>query len=119
MRRMSYPVRFFVFSLFTLSFSATKAQTDAGCKVPISRRLWHDNVDKAQAAAIRAGLTKGDNDDVVHFVNHALVQRVDALQCKIDKDSIGDQRKIGYLRGLERMIKAVTTDFRARKFTPS
>jgi hypothetical protein len=106
------------FSFFSFALSA-QSVADLACKPPISRRLWHDNVDKAQAAALKAGLVKGDNDDVVHFVNHALVQQVNALQCRIDSDSMGDQRKIGYLRGLERMLRKVTADFRSRAFTPS
>lgn len=81
--------------------------------------MWHDNVDKAQAMALKAGLLKGDNDDVAHFVSQALIQQVDALQCKIDTDSMGDQRKVGYLRGLERMLKKVTFDARTRSFAPS
>lgn len=92
--------------------------TDPGCKVPISRKLWHDNLDKSQAALVRSGFTKGDNDDVVHFVNNALVRQIDALQCKIDKDSIGEQRKIGYLRGLERMLRNALTEYKARRFAP-
>jgi hypothetical protein len=121
MWRMSYPVRIAFSSVLLFSILSASAQTSSGtdCHPPISRRLWHDNVDKAQVAALKAGLAKGENDDVVHFVNHALLQQVDALQCKIDKDSIGDQRKIGYLRGLERMLRAATSDFRAKKFTAS
>jgi hypothetical protein len=103
-------------SVFTVS-AQTAVSTD--CRPPISRRLWHDNVDKAQVAALKSGMAKGENDDVVHFVNFALLQQIDALQCKIDKDSTGDQRKIGYLRGLERMLKAVVNDFRAKKFAAS
>ncbi|MBB1283126.1 hypothetical protein HRH25_01990 [Flavisolibacter sp. BT320] len=121
MRRMSYSNRAVLsvcFSFFAFALSA-QSVTDLTCKPPISRRLWHDNVDKAQAAVLKSGLAKGDNDDVVHYVNHALIQQVNALQCSIDSDSMGDQRKIGYLRGLERMLRKVSTDFRSRTFTPS
>src|SRR5215218_3204572 len=114
MRRMFNPVRIAVFSLFTFSSFAVQAQTgtDAGCKPPISRKLWHDNIDKAQAAALKLGMGKGDNDDVSHFVNNALGKRLDALQCRIDRDSMGEQRKVGYLRGLERMLKNTVTEFK-------
>lgn len=106
------------FSFFALALSA-QSVTDLACKPPISRRLWHDNVDKAQAAALKTALVKGENDDVVHYVNHALIQQVNSLQCRIDSDSMGDQRKIGYLRGLDRMLRKVISDFRSRTFTPS
>ena len=119
MRPMSYPTTLLgLLCFFSLTLSA-QTRTDNGCRPPISRRLWHDNVDKAQAAALKAGFAKGENDDVIHFVNGALVQRVDALQCKIDNDSIGDQRKIGYLRGMERMLKSATAEFRTHKFVPA
>lgn len=118
---MSYQFRLCLPGILTLFFFAATAQsgTDAGCKVPISRKLWHDNLDKAQAAALKAGLAKGDNQDVVHFVNNALVHQIDALQCKIDKDSMGEQRKIGYLRGIERMLRSVMTEYKARRFSPA
>jgi len=120
MRRMSYLVRiaFYCFLIFS-TFLASAQGNSVSCRVPINHKLWHDYVDKAQSAALRAGLAKGDNDDVVHFVNNALVHRVDALECKIETDSIGDQRKVGYLRGLDRMLKNVTRDFQQHKFTPS
>jgi hypothetical protein len=115
---MSYKL-LICYSVALLSASAFgQTATDPGCKVPISRKLWHDNLDKAQAALIRSGFAKGDNDDVAHFVNNALVRRIDALQCKIDKDSMGEQRKIGYLRGLERMLRSTLTEYKARRFTP-
>ena len=107
------------YCLLILSSLTVSAQGNSvGCKVPINHKLWHDYVDKAQNAALKAGLVKGDNDDVVHFVNNALVHRVDALQCKIETDSMGDQRKVGYLRGLERILKTVTRDFQ-RRGTPT
>jgi hypothetical protein len=123
MWRMSYPNRILLAGLFSFITSVSVAQTAVSkttdCRPPISRRLWHDNVDKAQVTAIKAGLAKGDNDDVVHFVNHALLQQIDALQCKIEADSMGEQRKVGYLRGLDRMLRKAATDFRTRTFTPS
>ena len=86
------PHRFAVVSLLTLSSFAVQAQsgTEAGCKPPISRKLWHDNIDKAQAAALRSGLSRGDNEDVTHFINNALGKRLDALQCKIDSDNMSE-----------------------------
>lgn len=120
---MSYPNRILLTSLLCLVTSAVFAQTSVNttndCKPPISRRLWHDNVDKAQVAALKAGMARGENDDVVHFVNHAMLQQIDALQCKIDKDNMGEQRKIGYLRGLDRMLRKAISDFKTKDFTPS
>jgi hypothetical protein len=123
MWRMSYPNRILLAGLFSFTSSVLSAQTAvkaiSDCRAPISRQMWHDNVDKAQISAVKVGLAKGDNDDVVHFVSNALLQQIDAIQCRIEKDSMGDQRKVGYLRGLERMLKKASADFRIKEFTPS
>lgn len=123
MWRMSYPSQILLTSLFCFVTGALTAQSsiqiNTDCKPPISRRLWHDNVDKAQVGALKAGFARGDNDDVVHFVNYALLQQIDGLQCRIDRDTIGEQRKIGYLRGLERMLRKATADLKLKEFTPS
>lgn len=119
---MSYPRNVLLTSLFcfvTSTLFAQNAVNNTDCKPPISRRLWHDNVDKAQVAALKAGLAKGENEDVAHFVNYALLQQIDALQCKIDKDDMGEQRKIGYLRGLERMLRKAIVDFTKKEFSAS
>ena len=105
-----------------ISFS----QTDKTCKPPIGRALWHDRIDREQKNALKAdgkadqAFYAGSNEDINYYVTQALVQRIDGLQCKIETDSLlGDQKKKGYLLGVERMLKSFTSGFKNRQFTPS
>src|ERR1043165_4529514 len=121
MRRMFPSIRvvFCTCCLFTAPALFAQTSIDKGCKPPLSRERWHSDIDKAQALALKSGFANGNNEEVTHYVNHALVQRVDDIQCKIEKDSIGDQRKVGYQRGLERLLRNANSEFRSRKFIPS
>lgn len=107
---------------FLLIASLASAQSTAvsavGCKPPISRIRWHDDIDKAQKKLIEQKLIAGDNDEINFSVTNALVKRVDALQCAIDGDaSLRDQQKIGYLRGLEALLRNFSASYRARSLT--
>lgn len=102
------------------------AQTSNDCKPPIGRALWHDRIDREQKNALKADgkadqlFYSGNNEDINYFVTQNIVQRVDALQCRIEKDStIGDQKKKAYLLGVERILKNFTANYRSRQFAPS
>ncbi|HYO20755.1 MAG TPA: hypothetical protein VER36_00025 [Flavisolibacter sp.] len=119
MRRMNSPFRL-LFILFVLALNSVVAQTsiDKGCKPPISRVRWHDDIDKAQRRLIDQKINAGENDDLNFFVNGALTKKVDALQCVIDSDAgMREQQKIAYLRGLESLLRNYSTAFRARQVT--
>jgi hypothetical protein len=110
---------------FLISLSSY-AQTDKGCKPPIGRALWHDRIDREQKNALKADgkadqvFYAGNNEDINYFVTAALNQRIDDLQCMIEKDStIGDQKKKAYLLGIERILKNFIIGYRNRQFTPS
>src|SRR5690349_15962585 len=112
MRRMVPTLRLLFTSLPFLMSLHSYAQTDNNCKPPIGRALWHDRIDREQKNALKADgrggslFFAGNNEDVNYFVTQTLVQRIDALQCKIETDSaIGDQKKKAYLLGVERMLK--------------
>lgn len=126
MRRMAPTLRLLLAGLPFLISLSSYAQTDKGCKPPIGRVLWHDRIDREQKNALRADgradqlFYAGNNEDINYFVTEALTQRIDALQCKIEKDSlIGDQKKKGYLLGIERILKSFIIEYRNRQFTPS
>ena len=124
MRSMFPIVRFAalpVFSFFFLSATAQTAAADSkdGCKPPINRALFHDYVDREQKAILRLDgkpdnlLYASDNEDITFLVSMALTQKVNNLQCKIEADSlINDRTKVVYLRGLEKMLKAFATGFK-------
>ncbi|RYY85355.1 MAG: hypothetical protein EOO15_17295 [Chitinophagaceae bacterium] len=93
-----------------------------GCKVPQNHLLFHDYVDREQRNALKAD-GKADlefagtgNDEVNYQVTQTLTRRVDNLQCAIEADTIArDQKKISYLRGVERILRNFSTAFRGRR----
>lgn len=134
MRRMDFTLRLLSAILFTcisfLSVAQTKAQpqisNNNNCKPPKNRELWHDYIDREQINALKvdgkadAIFFAGNNDDVNYFVTNALTQKVDGIQCELEKDtSIGDQKKKGYLKGLEITLKNFIVNYRNRTFSPS
>jgi hypothetical protein len=109
----------------SFSFAQSK-QEDKGCKPPINRQLRHDYVDREQRNALHADgkadavFFAGNNEEISYLVTQAIVNRVDELQCKIEKDTaIGDQAKIGYLKGLELTLKNFTVNYKKKAFAPS
>ena len=121
MRRMTFSFRLLLLLPFVYSTVAT-AQTSVnqGCKPPISRARWHDDIDKAQKRLLDQKINAGDNEDLNFFVNGALTKKVDALQCAIDADAnLRDQQKIAYLRGLESILRNFSAGFRSRQMSAS
>lgn len=128
MRRMVQTLRILI-ACFALSFGIqanAQPPVDKGCKPPKNRELWHDRIDREQRNALKADgkadnyFQAGNNDDINYFITQAITEKVDELQCKIERDTLSnDQRKVGYLRGLENLLKDFTSGFRSRQFTAS
>jgi hypothetical protein len=121
MRRMMFAFRLFsLFLISCLSTTSVFAQTsvDKGCKPPISRVRWHDDIDKAQRRLVDLKINAGENADLNFFVSAALSKKVDALQCTIDSDAtLREQQKIAYLRGLESLLRNYSNAYRSRQMT--
>ena len=120
MRRMNFLTRLLLVPFALLSVTDGTAQTsvDKGCKAPIGRQRWHDDIDKAQRRLIEQKVNAGENDDLNFFITAALTKRVDALQCTIDSNTdLRDQQKIAYLRGLEAVLGNYANAYRARQMT--
>ncbi len=128
MRRMHFTLRllFFGFLSFFSYYSFSQTNIDKGCKPPINRARWHDLIDKEQKNALKAD-KKADNflnvsaDEEINFlVTQALIKRIDALQCVIERDTImSPQGKIRYLDGIEELLKNFTAAFRSGKINAS
>src|SRR6478672_8879966 len=128
MRRMVQTLRILI-TCFTLSFGIqlnAQPKPDKGCKPPKNRELWHDRIDREQRNALKADgkadnyFQAGNNEDINYFITQAIIEKVDELQCKIERDTLSnDQRKVGYLRGLENLLKDFTSTFRNHQFTAS
>jgi hypothetical protein len=105
-------------SLLNAQGTAFTSQND--CKPPKNRELFHDYVDREQKNILRSGgktdskFAVSPNEEINFLVSQALITRVDALQCKIEKDTImGSQVKIGYLRGLEKMLRFINGNIKS------
>jgi len=129
MRRMESTLRLLpAFLFFCISFSAvgqTSGKND-NCKPPKHRELWHDYIDREQVNALKADgkadgfFYAGNNEDVNYLVTKAIVNKVDNIQCELEKDtSIGDQRKKGYLKGLEITLKNFIANYKSRTLAAS
>ncbi|MDB5252352.1 MAG: hypothetical protein JWP27_1521 [Flaviaesturariibacter sp.] len=125
MGRMHLTGRILSFTiLFTTGLHAhgQKKTDNAGCKPPQTRALFHDYIDREQKNTLKAD-GRADNEfhvssdeSINYLVTQALVQRVDALQCAIEKDTATSaQKKVTYLRGIERMLRNFTSAFRSRR----
>jgi len=103
-----------------ISFS----QKDPTLKPDRSRELFHGYIDKEQLTALKSD-GKADklfavsaNEEVNFFVTNALIKKVDQLQYQIEKDStLGAQGKVRYLRGLERLLRDLNLNWKAKRFS--
>src|SRR5215831_10145936 len=79
-------------ALFTSSMKTDRDQ--ANCTPPKNRELFHDYINKEQKNILKSD-GKNDNqytptnDDQINFLlTRTLIGRIDALQCKIENDSL-------------------------------
>jgi hypothetical protein len=108
-----------------LAFGQKKGEVPA-CKPPISRQLTHEYIDREQKNALRAD-GKADNmfyaspdEDINYAVTQAITQQVDKLQCVVEMDTvINNNKKVQYLKGMERLLKNFITSFRSRRMAAS
>jgi len=107
-----------------LSFASTTSK-DQNCKPPKSRELFHDYINIQQKNILRSDgknddqFTPSANEEINFLLTQSLVSRVDALQCKIETDSLlKDQHKIRYLRGIENLLKFFNSNNTSRKINP-
>ncbi|WP_460569787.1 hypothetical protein [Flaviaesturariibacter terrae] len=105
-----------------LCASAAAQKGGPGCKIPQNHLLFHDYVDREQRNALKAD-GKADsefagtgNEEVNFQVTNTIIRRVDNLQCAIETDTLArDQKKIAYIRGLERILRNFSSAFRSRR----
>ena len=104
----------------------TAQKQDVGCKPSQARILFHDYIDREQRLALASdGKTdnkfEGTNNEEVNFlITNSLSQRVDNLQCAIEKDTLTNhQKKVTYLRGLEVILRNFTAAYKSRRINPA
>ena len=115
--------RIFILSFFLCSGLLTYAQVDPWLKPSQSTALFHDFVDKEQKLALKSDgkddklFTVSANEDINIHITNALIEKVNQLQRKIEKDTImGSQVKVKYIRGIERLLKDMTANWKSKRF---
>lgn len=101
------------------------AQPGSGKELlPDSRTaLFHDFVNKEQLNALQSDGKEDDlmnvshNQEINFLVTRAIIQQVDDLQYRIEKDStMGIQTKVRYIRGIERLLKDLNSNWKLNRF---
>ncbi|MDP9230167.1 MAG: hypothetical protein M3O67_05800, partial [Bacteroidota bacterium] len=114
------------FGIIALNAQGNSKATVKDCKPIKSRELFHDYVDKEQKNLLKSDgkddnvFTVSLNEEVNFLVTQSLINKIDVLQCKIEKDSVmGGQTKIGYIRGIERMLKYIGSNWKSKRLHAS
>ena len=122
-RQYTYFLFFFFFASIT---SFAQNPKDPTLKPERSRELFHDYVDAEQKKALLSDgkedklFSPSFNEDVNFQVTNALINKVNELQRKIEKDTtMGGQVKVLYIRGVERLIRDLNANWRVKKFVPT
>lgn len=112
-------------SLSAQPMFASAVPAAESCKPLFSRQLFHDNVNKQQVNLLKSDGKADDqftpvaNEDINYLLTQTATSRVDALQCRIETDSLmKDQVKKKYLRGLESLLSFYISNTRTRKVSP-
>jgi hypothetical protein len=76
-------------------------------------------IDADQRNALKS-FQGSNNEEVKYHVIQTITKRIDDVQCTIEKDSLTkDQPKIGYLRGLDELLKKFVSLYKTRQFNAS
>jgi hypothetical protein len=101
------------------SYTQASLNTTATCKPPFNRQRWHDQIDFDQRNALKT-FQGSTNEEVKYHVVQTITRNIDDLQCFIENDSLTrDQPKIGYLRGLDDLLRKFVTLNKNRQFNAS
>ena len=109
--------------LFTSLVSLAQNPRDPNLKPNRNRELFHDYVDSEQKKALTSDgkddklFTPSANEETNFQVTNALITKVNELQKRIEKDStINGQAKVLYIRGVERLLKDLNSNWRINRF---
>ena len=109
-----------------VSFASNTVAGVQNCKPPKNRELFHDYIDAQQKIILKsdgkndAQYTPSANDEINFLLTQSLVNKVDALQCKIEADTLlKDQSRVKYLRGIEYLLKFFVTNTKSKKVKPA
>jgi hypothetical protein len=103
--------------------SFAQSPKDPTLKPDRSRELFHDYVDTEQKKALQSDgkddkiFSPSFNEEINIQITNALINKVNNLQKKIEKDSaMGGQAKVLYIRGIERLLRDLNANWRYNRF---
>ena len=111
-----------------VSFSQTLAVSDSvkELKPEFRRLINHEAIDKEQKNIMNSDgkadnlFTVSANDEINFFVTSSLINKVDWVQYKIEKDTLLDhRRKVQYLKGLENMLRFFSYNWKNKNVNAS
>lgn len=107
-------------------FSSSAQTINPDCKPPRNRELFHGFIDEQQKIILKSDgkndnqYTPSSKEEINFLLTQSVINKVDALQCKIENDStLKDQVKIKYLRGIEYILKFFVRNSVSGKISPS
>lgn len=120
-----YFLTLLLLNVAAVSFSQTLAVSDS-LKPEFRRLINHEAIDKEQKYILNSDgkadntFTISANDEINFFVTSALINKVDGLQYKIEKDTILDhRRKVQYLKGLENTLRFFRNNWKNKNVNAS
>lgn len=93
-------------------------------KIPMSRVIWHENIDKEQKRTDRVDgkidnfLKLTTNDDLNIQITDVILRRVDELQLDIERMDGDNNFKIGQLRSLRELLQAIASRAKEKEVPP-
>lgn len=115
--------------ILTLFVSAASAQNrisfDTGkINIPMTRVIWHDNIDKEQKRTDRVDgkidqfLKLSNNDDLNIQITDVIIRKIDVLQEDIERMNADNNFKIGYLRSVRELLQNIALQAKQKDIPP-
>jgi len=114
-----------------LSFSQTPSRQDTikdykNFQPEFRRLINHEAIDREQKNILASdgkpdsGFVTSSNDEINFIITYSVVNKVDRIQYKIEKDTVLDhRRKVQYLKGLENMLRFFNANWRNKTINPA
>lgn len=106
----------------TAAYSTVAVQEVLHCQPPKNREIFHDYINAEQKELLRLDgkpdnlYSPSSNEEVNFRLTRALVNEVDALQCRIEADTtLNHPAKVRYLRGIEKILRFYGSNIPAKK----
>ncbi|MFY7879949.1 MAG: hypothetical protein ACOVP6_07755 [Lacibacter sp.] len=118
--------RFFFTVILVLGFIAVNGQTNISfdtnhVQIPVTRHIWHENLDKEQKRTDKLDgkmdqfLKLTSSEDLNIQITDAIFRQTDELQQKIERLTLDNNSKIGFLRSLKELIQSYASQTRSNK----